>query len=443
MVLRRLFGRLAAGGPARVFAVAGSGARDAVQDLRLIDAVQIVDSPRAADVLLVAGGIPAALTEPMARLHDGLAHPRGTVFWTRGGAPPDLAGGLPSSDVVEDTQDVVATIQDLHRGLMTGARASEAALLPDVDPAPWRGVGPFGQGGSGMTGGTPYGRPLAELGADRDGLRLDVLPLAVGPFFPRLPTGLILDLKLAGDIIVEAAVRENPYGGEGTQAMPAPGLRPFIDALSAPVPIAELEMARARHHLRWLAEGLLAHQLDALGLRALALATSVRPGDTDAVRRLERAVARTQALGWSTHGVARIKGDELAGLGLGPVARASGVAEDVRMEDARYRALGFEPVVLADGDTAARWRLRLTEAAQSLELAAKADADVAEPRGRVESPHGRLEAGSSAMDRLLPVVPRIIEGLEWGDAVATLTSLDLDWDEASAARHPVAREGAA
>jgi len=304
-------------------------------------------------------------------------------------------------------------------------------VLPDEDPAPWRGVGPYGQGGGGMTGGTPYGRPMAELGPDRDGLQLDVLPLRVGPFFPHFPPGFSLDLKLAGDVLVEAAPAPNPYANAAVPLRP--GLEPFVRALSEAVPIAELEMARAREHLRWLGDALMAHELRALGLRARRLAAAARPGDGDAVRRLGRTLALTQVLNWSTRGVGRLAGETLAGLGLGPVTRAAGIAEDLRTDDAGYRALGFEPVVQQGGDASARWRQRLEEAAQSLDLAGRAEGQRSGPADRVESPRGRLELDSAPAARLLPLLPALLQGSEWGDAVTTLVSLDLDLEDAAVA----------
>ena len=393
-----------------------------------------MDSPRAANVLLVAGRVPEELMEPLARVHDAMRHPRCTVFWTPGdpqASPPPM---LPAALVVHD--GVVAAVCAAHRELLAGKRTSDPPVLPDEDPAPWRGVGPYGQGGGGMTGGTPYGRPMADLGPDRDGLRLDLLPLRVGPFFPRLPPGLLLDLKLAGDIVVEASAGANPFVSKDVQlSQLRPGLSPFVRALTESVPIAELELARARDHLCWLADALTAHELRALGLRVLRLAANVRPGDGAAVRRLGRALGFTQVLGWSTKGVGRLAGEELAGLGLGPVARAAGVAEDLRADDAGYRALGFEPIVQPEGDAAARWRQRLEEAAQSLDLAARADGRRTEPTGRVESPRGRLQPGSGPAARLLPLLSDLLQGLEWGDAVTTLVSLDIDLEEAAVAEH--------
>lgn len=440
MVVRRALLRLAAGARVPVFAVAGAGAREAVQDLRLRDELRLVDTPRAANVLLVAGAVPESLAEPLARVHDAMSHPRGTVWWPLGAARGDVLGPFPEPVLVD--HDVVETLVSVHRELLTGSRRSDPSILPDVEPAPWRGVGPYGQGGSGMTGGTPYGRPMAQVAPDRDGLRLDVLPLRVGPLFPTFPPGLVLSVKMAGDVVVEGAIAPNPFAGD-RQSGSRPGLRPFLRAVVEPVPVAELELARARAHLRWLADALAAHQLASLGSRVLGLAAQVAPGEGAVVRGLARWLGWSQVFRWSTGGVGRLTGEQLAGRGAGPVARAAGLAEDVRIDDPAYRELGFEPVVQAGGDSAARWRQRLAEAAQSLDLAALAGSRRTQPTGRVESPRGRLEAGSAATGRLLPQVPGLLEGLEWGDAVTSLLSLDLDLEEAAAAEQlvgePVAR----
>ncbi len=430
--MRAALARFAAGAPVPVFAVAGAGAREAVQDLRCRAEVRLVETPGAASVLLVAGAIPDSLAEPLARVHDAMSHPRATIWWPIGAPRGEALAAFPDLRLVED--DAMQTIVGVHRELLSGRRRSEPPVLPDVDPAPWRGVGPYGQGGSGMTGGTPYGRPMAGLGSDRDGLRLDVLPLRVGPFFPPFPAGLVLEAKLAGDVVVEAAVAPNPLAaGPLPRTAVRPGLRPFLRALVEPVGVAELELARAREHLRGLADALATHQLPSLGRRVLRLAARVGPGDAGLVRDLARGVSWTQLLRWSTAGVGRLARDALAGLGLGPVARAAGLAEDARLDDPAYRELGFEPVVHRGGDAAARWRQRLAEAAQALDLAARAGARRTGPVGRVESPRGRLEPSSAPTARLLPLVPGLLPGLEWGDAVATLASLDLDLEEAAAA----------
>jgi hypothetical protein len=405
--------------------------RDAVQDLRLSHDIRLVDTPRAAAVLMIAGEVAEVHLDAVARTHDLLPHPRATVTW---GAPGshDRWGG--AAVAVDPAADPVRTLRPLFFDLLSRRRPSDAPLLPDGDLVEWRGVGPYGQGGSGMTGGTPYGRPMAELGPDRDGLQLDVVPVPLGPLFPPLPAGLVLDLKVAGDVVIEAEVAEATSGRP-----PATGLAPassaFVRALSEPVSIVELELARARDHLRWVSDALIAQGLSALGLRALRLAHDVRPGQGDRIRTFATRLGRTGLFRWSLPRVDSFGKDvmSLAGLGLGPVARAAGLAEDVRMEDPSYQALGFAPFVADRNDPAGRWQVRLEEAARALELAARAGERMTTAIGRVESPRGRLEPGDSPTHRALELIPALLPGLGWGDAISTLVSLDLDLDEAGAA----------
>lgn len=410
-----------------VFVVVGTGARDAVQDLRLREELLLVDAPRQASVLFIAGGVPESHAAAILTIHDALSHPRATVWWKEGASPGGL--GAIFHEALFTEEDPAAAISCAHRELLAGERRSEAALLPDVDPAAWRGVGPYGQGGSGMTGGVPYGRPLVDRAPDRDGLTLDQLPLRLGPYLAPLPPGLTLDVLLQGDVLQSVEVVEpRPLS-------PLPGRAddPFQKALHDPVQIAELELARARSHLRWLSSALYVQGLEALSLRVLRLAGRITPKDGDAVRTLERRLRRTGVISWATAGVGVIGPRELEGLGAGPVARAAGLADDVRAEDPSYRSLGFEPVVGRGGDLAARWLCRLAEVSQSLDIAARAERREGSVRGEVESPRGRLTRDSRPSSRLLPALPRLLEGEEWGDAVAALVSLDLDLDGVRAA----------
>lgn len=424
MVLSLLTG-LAARSAAPVFPVIGRGARGAVSRLRLDPRIKLVDSPRRAAVLLVAGGLGEQLIEAIRRLHDQLPHPRATLRWPIGADDDRQLGEMPGERITTaDPRDVIgATWAALARGEL----ASEPDLGEDIDPAPWRGIGPYGQGGKGMTGGVPYGRPLAGRAPDRDGLELDQLPLRLGPLLPVLPPGLELSVLLQGDIVQEATLGPNPYE---TSEPAAPGA---VDA--GPVGIAELELARARHHLRWVAEALRVAGRPALGLRALALAEAEPDPGASAVAALARRIERDLGLRLSNTGVGVIDAERAAGLG--PVARAAGADIDARMHDPAYRALDFRPVVHAGGDVRTRWRQRMGEALQALDLAARADGatvagDVVEwPRG--PQPLG----GRTPAARLLELVPGAIVGQEWGVAVAIISSLDLDLEEAALA--PVAR----
>ena len=380
-----LLRRAAAGADVPVFLAQGTGAGDVETRLRASSRVALVDSPRAATVLVVAGHVPGEHDEALARVHDQMAHPRATVRW-------------PDDDVGDDVEAAVVVA---HAELCTGARASEPPILPDVDPAPWRGVGPYGHGGTGMTGGVPYGRPMAGRADDRDGLALDVVPLRVGPFFPLLPPGIVLEVTFAGDVVHDARV-----------AVPAAPVAP-----PTPATIAELEMARARHHLRWLARLLHLQGLDALACRVATWALD--DPDPAALDALARRLDRPWALGRTTRGVGVVTGDD-AGAWGGPVARAAGVPVDARASAPSYLALGFEPVVHAAGDVRDRWRQRLAEAAQAADLAARAGAARIDPGEPIEPPVP--PPPDDAPDRLAA----LLVGAEWGDALATVASLGPD-----------------
>ena len=73
--------KLAAKAPVPIFIARGPDAPDETDRLHLNPALTIVDTPRAASILLVAGTLPHALKMYLHRLHDQLPHPRATVFW--------------------------------------------------------------------------------------------------------------------------------------------------------------------------------------------------------------------------------------------------------------------------------------------------------------------------------------------------------------------------
>jgi len=401
--------------------------------------IEVVDSPRAADVLLVLGHLSGEAMRAAMAVHDAVPPPRGVLVWRPGAGsfgepnrePSDAQPpGSPFTDThqISDASRIGPEAIRLRDAVLLGRLASTPDLLPDVDPAPWRGVGPFGQGGTGMTGGVPYGRPLAGRAEDRDGLKLDQLLLRAGPFLPPLPAGLTLDVKLQGDVIQEVAVPSAETAPAALGAAPPFGADRslFMAALTRPVSIAELELARARHHLAWLAEMLRVMGLTALGRRVLALARRAGPEDLGEVQALARRLRRSRSLGWSLRRVGIMPRDRLAALPGGPIARAAGIAVDARSHDPGYRELGFQPRVEEEGGALARLRQRLQEAQQALELARSAGAAETAPIGTVESPTGPIGGSTSAGVVLLGLLPELLVGMEWGEAVTTIVSLDLD-----------------
>jgi len=406
-----------------VFLARGLGAADVDARLRASTALTVVDSPRSATVMVVAGHIPAGLTEALARVHDQMAHPRATVWWTG-----DPAGGAPEgwarARVVGPNDDIEAAVVDAHRDLLPGGRASEPPLLPDVDPAPWRGVGPYGHGGSGMTGGVPYGRPMAGRGDDRDGLSLDVVPLPVGPFLPALPACLVLEVTFAGDVVRDVTV---PAAADGTgwgAALPDEAAAPFVAAIDRPVAIVDIERARARQHLRWLAWFLHLQGLDSLA-RWVARASRGELEESGELAALARWLDRPWVLGRTTRGVGAIAGAEAEAWG-GPVARAAGVEADARARTASYVRLGFEPIVHHGGDVRDRWRQRAAEAVQAVAIAQRAGAATLAPGEALEPPVPPPPI--DFRERLAG----LLAGAEWGDAVSIVASLDPDLSAAAA-----------
>lgn len=204
MAVTALLHRLAATAPVPVFAAIGEDGLRAVDRLAVDPRVDLVESPRHAAVLLVVGTIRADDRPELERLHDQLPHPRATLFW---GGDAVFEG-----EVVDGAADPLPLLADMHHALMTCARPSESDLLPNQPPNAWRGKGDFGQGGEGMMGGVPYGRPMPMTDDDlRDGLALDPYSAPFGPFLPQFPPGLLLDLTLQGDVIQTAEVSRPAY----------------------------------------------------------------------------------------------------------------------------------------------------------------------------------------------------------------------------------------
>ena len=190
MSLSRLMSRA----PAPVFPVIGPGRQADVERLLGRLDLRAAATPRDAAILLVAGDIPGTAAEPLSRVHDQIPRPRVTVSW--GDDEPDA---------------IAARIVEAWREVCAGSEG-ESDRLPDEPPNEWKGVGPNGQGGKGMMGGVPYGRPMAMTGPDiRDGLQLDRYTARFGPFAPMLPPGLVLEVTLQGDVICDVTVETPPF----------------------------------------------------------------------------------------------------------------------------------------------------------------------------------------------------------------------------------------
>lgn len=218
------------GAPVPVFAAVGAMSLGRAEHLTLDPGVRLVGSPRHAAILLVTGDIGDKALANLRRLHDQLPHPRATVWWSA-----DPASDWDDPIIVTSSERIATVLSSVWRALLSGKRQSEADCLPDAPPNPWRGVGPNGQGGKGMMGGTPYGRPMAMTGEDiRDGLSLDIYSAPFGPFLPSLPHGLVLDMTLQGDVIQRAEVERPPYKQDTLAATPLVALARILRLLELP-----------------------------------------------------------------------------------------------------------------------------------------------------------------------------------------------------------------
>ena len=423
-----LRGRVAAAADLPVFVAGGADGAAAFDALRLAPGVTVVDSPRAAALLVVAGRLTRALLRPLLAVHDQVPPPRATVRWGEG-RDPLLDATLPMA--VQLAPGDIDGLRRVFARLVTGDHPSEPPALLDIEPNEWRGIGPYGTGGTGMTGGVPFGRPLPGRAPDPDGLELDQLPIEIGPFFPGLPPGLVLRLEVQGDVVRSAALGPNPFRAWPGDELPASGNpSPFVAALGRPVALGELEVARGRHHLRAAAMAVELAGLGALARRFRQLASDLGPGSGAAVAAAHRRVARS----WSLRSTLSHFGPLGEAAPPGLLERARGGQEDARRNDPAYVALGFEPIVGGQDDPWGRLVQRLAEAEQAVDLAGRAGAEVRPPGPPVEGPRGPLGSDSpSPSVALLDRLPSVLEGHEWGDALATLVSLDVDLEEVAVA----------
>jgi hypothetical protein len=280
----RALARFAAAAPVPVFAAAAPGWRERVEDLSLRPGVELVATPRHAVVLLVAGEVPAQHRGALHRVHDQLPRPRATLWW--GAAPGDGEDG----SIVAAGDDPLPRLEAVHRALLAGDGSEEDPWLPDAPPRPWRGIGPHGQGGEGMMGGAPYGRPMAMTGDDlRDGLALDRLMLTLGPFYPPLPPGLELMLTLQGDVVQEAEVLSEPYAQP--PAAPLRRVARLLAAMGAP--------SLAERTLRLAAAGAAGGEAArfARSLRRAGVPRTLPAGEDGPRERLEGWLAEAQEAG--------------------------------------------------------------------------------------------------------------------------------------------------
>ncbi len=240
-----------------------------------------------------------------------------------------------------------------------------------------------------------------DLPRSSDGLPMEWIDAPFGPFFPGLPSGLLLTLTLDGDTVVESRTQTLVENTELLAHLPR-DTASFVEQLTGMDPLAPVaykllacqalenaagmnvhsETARARagaleqeriaSHLGWLS--LFGQQtgFDWLMQRAASLQLKFQHADykqvlalRPALQSLIKRLQHTPLLKSRTVGIGQLTSDSML---RGPVARASGLNDDTRSMDKTYNALEFVAVNRKEGDAFARLHVRLDEMTHSLTL---------------------------------------------------------------------------
>lgn len=328
-----------------------------------------------------------------------------------------------------------------------------------------------------------HGDMMAIVGEpSADGLVMEAIELRFGPLGTPLPGGLAVDVTLDGDVVAESSVRAllgppQPAGAARVPDRLAPlawtvaieSARGAPSGRAAWLALAAVEAERAVSHLAWLrALGrvlgwrllvdrctLALERLPPVGHELLGSNDPAGDGHAAAAAALEGGAARADALAalvrrsrllrLRTAGLAALSRDDVEPAGLrGPVARATGLADDARTGHPLYELLGFRPVVHSGGDAYARTLVRAEEAPVALRLACAAvgraagavsdSAEVPPPGHAIEGPRGPVRArpGASGLrldapgaEAALGAAGEAMLGSEWAAALVALASFDL------------------
>ncbi|MGQ0576260.1 MAG: hypothetical protein ACT4RN_18955 [Pseudonocardia sp.] len=247
-------------------------------------------SPAGADVLVVAGQPGPRLSEVVETLWVQMPEPRARVQVADAAAVTDGLDG--AAVALADPTRQRATPRQV-------ARPAPGA----ADAAAHEGHG----GGHGAMDAMemPGGLPMADVGADRDGLTLDRVHVPLGPVLPDWPAGLVARVVLQGDVVQEAEVEliDRPPASAPFWSGPERAVARELDGLGRFLAVAGWDDGAAR--ARRLRDDLLAGASDPRRderIRALArrvrrswvlgrLVRGIPVGDTDVAALLEQRLA--------------------------------------------------------------------------------------------------------------------------------------------------------
>lgn len=261
------------------------------------------------------------------------------------------------------------------------------------------GEGHGGHGGHEHHMGAPMGLAMAGRADDRDGLKLDVLHVPLGPALRDWPAGLVVRLTLQGDVVQNAEVGVMGAAGEGRSFWDEPWLRA---AAGEAVSEGEAARRRAAAHLDSVGRFLAVAGWEHTSGLAHALRDDVMAGaagDVLAARfaRLDRRVGGSITLRWMVRGLGAVDDATVERHGLtGPAGRAGDVLDRLK-----------------------RWLEGIGAALRCL--------DSTEPLSGTDGPRGPVERRPSAA--MLAALPELLDGAELAEARLTIASLDPDLDQ--------------
>ena len=143
--------------------------------------------------------------------------------WPRALSPADADVLLVAGEAGEAGEELRQVVDRVAAGVpapLVRTQARRAGDLDDVLRAAQRRLADGGDRPDRV--GLPEEPGMADRGDDRDGLRLDVLHLPLGPVLPAWPAGLVLDVALQGDVVQEATPRLLPAVEDGWSGDVAP-----------------------------------------------------------------------------------------------------------------------------------------------------------------------------------------------------------------------------
>ncbi len=195
----------AASSRAHVLVVEAPGAfRERVAVERALDQMGwcIAESVADADVLVVVGEPGEALAALAEHVWAQMSEPRARLH-------------------VRAETEVEVLLHQAREQLREGARRLTGpevrrGFTPSAEPMAHDEGDHDGAGGHDHSSMMPHGIPLAEGAEDRDGLEMDQLHLPLGPVLAHWPAGLVLQVTLNGDVVVEAEVEQLATSGAGS-----------------------------------------------------------------------------------------------------------------------------------------------------------------------------------------------------------------------------------